>query len=161
MTQPQRIIFKDDGSIPNSRYAVLLYRGATDLDNRYPASSMKERFLANHWANSWRNGIYTFHHFHSTSHEVLGIYRGSASVRLGGEHGRDFIVEAGDVVVIPAGVGHKNLGATRQFGVVGAYPDGRPCDLLRAGQANIHAQIRTLRRSQYRAKTRSMAPMVR
>ena len=82
-------------------------------------------------------------------------------MRLGGEHGRDFIVEAGDVVVIPAGVGHKNLGATRQFGVVGAYPDGRPCDLLRAGQANVHAQIRTLRRSQYRAKTRSMAPMVR
>jgi uncharacterized protein YjlB len=81
---------------------------------------MEERFLANHWTNSWRNGIYTFHHFHSTSHEVLGIYRGSASVRLGGEHGQDLIVEAGDVVVIPAGVGHKNLGATRQFGVVGA-----------------------------------------
>jgi hypothetical protein len=39
MTQPQRIIFKDDGSIPNSRYAVLLYRGAVDLDNRYPASN--------------------------------------------------------------------------------------------------------------------------
>jgi uncharacterized protein YjlB len=85
MTPPQRIIFQDDGSIPNRRYAVLLYHGAMDLDNRYPASSMEERFLANHWTNSWRNGIYTFHHFHSTSHEVLGIYRGSASVRLRGQ----------------------------------------------------------------------------
>jgi uncharacterized protein YjlB len=131
MTQPEQILFADDGTIPNSRYAVLLYRKAVDLDDRDPASSMEERFAANHWTDSWRNGIYPFHHYHSTSHEVLGIYGGSATVRIGGEHGQDFIVEAGDVIVIPAGVGHKNLGASRNFGVVGAYPNGRQCDLLR------------------------------
>ena len=131
MTQPERIPFKDDGSIPNSRYAVLIYRGAVDLDDRDPASSMEERFTANHWTNSWRNGIYPFHHYHSTSHEVLGVYQGSATVRLGGERGQDFFVEAGDVIVIPAGVGHKNLGASERFGVVGAYPNGRRWDLLR------------------------------
>jgi uncharacterized protein YjlB len=129
--QPASIVFKDDGLIPNSRYAVLLYRGAVDLDDNDPASSMEERFAANHWSDSWRNGIYTFHHYHSTSHEVLGIYQGSATVRLGGEQGQDFTVEPGDVIVIPAGVGHKNMGASRHFGVVGAYPDGRECDLLR------------------------------
>ena len=131
MMQPERIPFKDDGSIPNSRYAVLIYRGAVDLDARDPASSMEERFTANHWTNSWRNGIYPFHHYHSTSHEVLGVYQGSATVRLGGERGQDFFVEAGDVIVIPAGVGHKNLGASERFGVVGAYPNGRRWDLLR------------------------------
>jgi len=131
MTQPERIPFKDDGSIPNSRYAVLIYRGAVDLDDRDPASSMEERFTANHWTNSWRNGIYPFHHYHSTSHEVLGVYQGSATVRLGGERGQDFFVEAGEVIVIPAGVGHKNLGASERFGVVGAYPNGRRWDLLR------------------------------
>jgi uncharacterized protein YjlB len=129
--QPDSIVFKDDGLIPNSRYAVLLYREAVVLDDNDPASSMEERFAANHWSDSWRNGIYTFHHYHSTSHEVLGIYRGSATVRLGGEQGQDFTVQAGDVIVIPAGVGHKNMGSSRHFGVVGAYPDGRECDLLR------------------------------
>jgi uncharacterized protein YjlB len=130
MMEPQSIIFKDDGLIPNSGHPVLLFRGAVDLEEIDPASSMEERFAANHWTNSWRDGIYGFHHYHSTSHEVLGIFRGSVTVRLGGEQGRDFIIEPGDVIVIPAGVGHKNMGASPDLGV-GAYPDGRRCDLLR------------------------------
>jgi uncharacterized protein YjlB len=129
--QADSIILQDDGLIPNSRYPVLLFRGAVELENNNPASSMENRFAANHWLDSWRNGIYSFHHYHSTSHEVLGIYQGSVTVRLGGEKGQDFVLRAGDVVVIPAGVGHKNLQCTRLFGVVGAYPDGRECDLLR------------------------------
>ena len=130
MKQPQTAIFKDDGVIPNNRYPLLLYRGVIDVESADPASQVQEEFAANNWTNSWRNGIYPFHHYHSTSHEVLGIYRGSATVRLGGEQGRDFTVQAGDVIVIPAGVGHKNLGASADFGVVGAYPDGRQWDLL-------------------------------
>jgi long-chain acyl-CoA synthetase len=41
----------------------------------------------NGWSGTWRNGIYAFHHYHSTSHEVLGIAAGSAAVRFGGEGG--------------------------------------------------------------------------
>jgi uncharacterized protein YjlB len=130
MKLPDTAAFKDDGIIPNSRYPLLLYRGAVKLGRSDPATQIEDQFAANNWTNSWRNGIYPFHHFHSTSHEVLGIYRGSATVRLGGEQGRDFIVQAGDVIVIPAGVGHKNLGANDDFGVVGAYPEGRQWDLL-------------------------------
>ena len=40
-------------------------------------------------------------------------------------------VSAGDIIVIPAGVGHKNLGS-ENLGVVGAYPNGMPVDLMRA-----------------------------
>jgi uncharacterized protein YjlB len=130
MKPPDTAIFKDDGVIPNNRHPLLLYRGVIDLRSADPASQIQKHFAANSWTNSWRNGIYPFHHYHSTSHEVLGVYRGSATVRLGGEQGRDFTVQAGDVIVIPAGVGHKNLGGSDDFGVVGAYPDGRQWDLL-------------------------------
>jgi uncharacterized protein YjlB len=131
MQQPQRIFFKDDGTIPNSVYPILLYRQAMNLEEADPASSLEKRFAANRWTDAWRNGIYPFHHYHSTSHEVLGIYRGFATVQLGGPKGQEFRVEAGDVIVIPAGVGHKNMGSDPDFGVVGAYPDGRSWDLLR------------------------------
>jgi uncharacterized protein YjlB len=130
MKEPDTAIFKDDGLIPNNRYPLLLYRGVVNVGGTDPAAQVEEQFAANNWTNSWRNGIYPFHHYHSTSHEVLGIYRGSAKVRLGGEQGRDFTVRAGDVIVIPAGVGHKNLGPSDDFGVVGAYPDGRQWDLV-------------------------------
>ena len=130
MKRPETAIFKDDGIIPNNRYPLLLYRGVINFGTGDLATQVEEQFAANNWTNSWQNGIYPFHHYHSTSHEVLGVYRGSATVRLGGEQGRDFTVQAGDIIVIPAGVGHKNLGASSDFGVVGAYPDGRKWDLL-------------------------------
>jgi uncharacterized protein YjlB len=130
MKQPDTAIFKDDGIIPNNRYPLLLYRGVINVGRTNAAAQVDEQFATNNWTNSWRNGIYPFHHYHSTSHEVLGIYRGSAKVRLGGQQGHDFTVQAGDVIVIPAGVGHKNLEASDDFGVVGAYPDGRQWDLL-------------------------------
>ena len=130
MKQPETALFKDDGVIPNNRLHLLLYRGVLPIDAADPATRVVQLFAANNWTNSWRNGIYPFHHYHSTSHEVLGVYRGLATVRLGGEQGNDFIVRVGDVIVIPAGVGHKNLGASDDFGVVGAYPDGRDWDLL-------------------------------
>ena len=82
-------------------------------------------------------------------------------MRLGGEQGQDFVVEAGDVIVIPAGVGHKNLGADHHFGVVGAYPDGRECDLREAAPANVRRQIKILRPCQCRRKIRFMGLTVR
>jgi len=127
--QPEVFYFKDDGGIPNNRLPLLLYRNA--LSNGVNARSLQKQFAANNWTNSWDNGVYSFHHYHSTSHEVLGIYSGSALLHLGGEKGEKLSVKAGDVIVIPAGVGHKNLGASNDFGVVGAYPDGRDWDLLK------------------------------
>jgi uncharacterized protein YjlB len=58
----------------------------------------------------------------SRIHEVLGIARGSAKVRLGGKNGRNLTIKAGDALVIPAGTGHQCLRASKTFMAVGAYP---------------------------------------
>ncbi|WP_416441185.1 cupin domain-containing protein [Leeuwenhoekiella sp. A16] len=120
--------FKDDGKIPNSKYPLLVYKNAFSERNSAGAKWLEDTFASNNWTNSWRNGIYDFHHYHSTSHEVLGVYSGEALVHLGGEQGEKVNIEAGDIVIIPAGVGHKNLGST-DLGIVGAYPDGRSWDI--------------------------------
>ena len=129
--EPEVYHFADDGHIPNSRYPLLVYRQAFAERGAAGAAWLEQHFAANNWTNSWRNGVYPFHHYHSTSHEVLGVYAGSAQLQLGGEQGRAVAVQAGDILVIPAGVGHKKLSASVDFGVVGAYPDGRQWDLLR------------------------------
>jgi uncharacterized protein YjlB len=121
---------KDDGSFPNNEWLPLLvYQGALALPQSNPAAMVEDLFESNGWNGSWRNGIYEFHHYHSTAHEVLGIYSGSAKVQLGGENGITLAVRRGDVVIIPAGVAHKNLGADSNFRVVGAYPLGQSPDM--------------------------------
>lgn len=124
----------DNGPIPNNpRWPLLVYRSVLRLPADDPAAGFEQIFARWNWRGSWRNGIYRFHHYHSTSHEALGIFAGHATVRLGGEGGGGItaVLSAGDLVVIPAGVGHCNLGASEDFGVVGAYPDGHTWDLLR------------------------------
>ena len=75
-------LFADDGLIPNNSIPLLLYSGALELMGRDPASIFENQFERFGWTRQWRNGIYAFHHYHSTSHEVLGCYRGKAKVQL-------------------------------------------------------------------------------
>jgi uncharacterized protein YjlB len=116
--------FEDDGIIPNNaRWPFVFYRGAVALpDDLDPAAVMEELFRQNGWADSWRNGIYDYVHYHSRIHEVLGVARGKATVRFGGNKGRSMQLKAGDVAVLPAGTGHQCLGASSDLLVVGAYP---------------------------------------
>jgi uncharacterized protein YjlB len=126
--------FADDGSIPNNpTLPVLIYPQVIDLYGD-PAVVIEHLFAANGWPPQWRNGIYGYHHYHSTSHEVLGIARGRVKVRLGGEQGRDFDLQAGDVVVLPAGTGHKRLDASDDLLVIGAYPPGQEDYDLKRGR---------------------------
>lgn len=122
-------MLNDDGAIPNSRFPLLVYVGVMKLSGTDPAALFEEIFEANGWSGTWRNGIYTYHHYHSTTHEVLGVFKGSATVQLGGERGIKQKLNAGDVIVIPAGVAHKNLGASSDFAVVGGYPGGVEWDM--------------------------------
>ncbi len=128
--EPELLFFKDDGLIPNSKLPLLLYKDVFTERGEKGASWLEQHFQQNNWSNSWRNGIFDFHHYHSITHEALGIYSGSALVHLGGEQGKKVEVNAGDIIVIPAGVGHKNLRSS-ELGVVGAYPGGMMYDLMR------------------------------
>jgi uncharacterized protein YjlB len=131
--KPLRMSFRDDGYIPNNpKLPLLYYRKVVSFDRKHdPAAMLEVIFAAHSWRNAWRNGIYDFVHYHSKIHEVLGVARGSATLRLGGNKGKTVKVAAGDVVVIPAGVGHECLQASNTFLVVGAYPPSGTYDECR------------------------------
>ena len=124
--KPEEHRFRDDGETPNNQnFPFLIYRQVVVLDGTHdPAAIFEELFAKNGWGKSWRNGIYDFLHFHTHTHEVLGIARGSAHVQFGGKDGPIVVVEAGDVIVHPAGTGHERIGPPDNLLVVGAYPLG-------------------------------------
>jgi uncharacterized protein YjlB len=122
--RPARMKFRDDGYIPNNpKFPLLYYRRVLRFSRKHdPAAVLEQMFNVHGWGDAWRNGIYDFVHYHSMIHEVLGIARGSATLRLGGNKGKTVKVSAGDVIIIPAGVGHECLQAGKTFLVVGVYP---------------------------------------
>jgi uncharacterized protein YjlB len=130
----ETLTFADDGTVPNNRLPLVVYRGALAADGER-AGRCEEMFAAHGWPGAWRNGIYEHHHYHSTAHEVLGIAAGSARVRLGGENGQTVELRTGDVVVIPAGVAHKRESASADLLVIGSYPNGQRPDICRAEPA--------------------------
>ena len=124
-------VFKDNGLIPNNALPLIVRHGAIRPSHPDPAKAFEATFQKNGWTNSWRNGIHDYHHYHPNAHEVLGIAMGSGSVRFGGEDGELVGLTAGDVVVIPAGVGHALINSNGELLVVGAYAGGRDYDTLR------------------------------
>jgi uncharacterized protein YjlB len=130
-------VVTDDGLIPNNKkLPVILYRQARSLAalSREPERAFEALFTSNGWPAAWVDGIYDFHHYHSTAHEVLGLAKGFAAVQFGGAQGPVLDLWGGDAVVIPAGVGHC-LVSGEDLVVVGAYPEGQDWDLCRATPA--------------------------
>jgi uncharacterized protein YjlB len=139
MASPSAIahLLPADPSVPNHpRWPLLVYPRVLALRGPDPAALFEALFERNGWPAAWRNGVHPFHHFHSTAHEVLGIYQGEVTVRFGGEHGVDITARPGDVVVLPAGTGHKMLSSKGALGVVGAYPAGQHPDTRRPANAD-------------------------
>ncbi|WZO97693.1 hypothetical protein EP7_004737 [Isosphaeraceae bacterium EP7] len=134
--QPPRVetlFLKPNGRVPNSRFPVLIHRGAVTAGAGIDlADAIEATFQRNDWLNNWRElGVYDYNHFHSTSHEALGMARGQITLRLGGEGGTVVTLKAGDILVLPAGTSHIRLDNSSDSQMVGGYPEGRDWDLIR------------------------------
>ena len=122
--EPVTFVFADDGLVPNNPMPFLVYKGAVAFGHAHPEKTVESLFGANGWGDMWRNGVYDYLHYHATVHEALGVARGRARVRFGGNRGKEIEIAAGDVAILPAGTGHQCLSASRDFCVIGAYPPG-------------------------------------
>ncbi|MFX3673601.1 MAG: cupin domain-containing protein [Paenisporosarcina sp.] len=129
--------FKDDGIIPNNpKLPVIFYKGEFESN----PDQIEAIFNQHNWQNSWVNGVFPYHHYHSNSHEALGVRSGSARLKLGGEQGEEVSVDTGDVLILPAGTGHMKIISSPDFKIVGAYPDGMDYN-LKTGKAGERPQV--------------------
>lgn len=134
--------FKDDGEIPNNaKLPVIVYAGIF-MDN---PDGIEPVFNRHGWTNSWTNGVFDYHHYHTNTHEVLGVKSGTAVVLIGGERGERLDLKIGDVIVLPAGTGHKRLSQSPDFSVVGAYPDGKSPNLKKRDSSGRTRSLNEIR----------------
>jgi uncharacterized protein YjlB len=142
--EPLAFVFADDGLVPNNPLPFVIYKGAIDVANDHPEKTIEGLFGASGWGDMWRNGIFDYLHYHATVHEALGIARGHARVRFGGDRGKEFELAAGDVAILPAGTGHQCLSASKAFSVVGAYPPGAKMHVTRPTPENYRKALKTI-----------------
>ncbi|MCD7033991.1 cupin domain-containing protein [Metabacillus sp. GX 13764] len=125
------ILFQPNDQVPNNpSLPVLLYEGVWKDCPREAEALLNK----NGWLNSWKWSVYPYHHYHTNTHEVLAVTKGRAELMLGGETGKKISVSTGDVIVLPAGTGHKLLLGTEDFEVAGAYPAGLSPNLFKTGE---------------------------
>jgi uncharacterized protein YjlB len=142
--EPLAIVIEDDGLVPNNILPFLVYQGAVTLDPKRPEETIENLFETNNWGGTWRNGVYDYLHYHATVHEVLGVARGHARVRFGGDHGQALEINAGDVAILPAGTGHQRISASDDFCVIGAYPPGSRMEVTRPTPENHAKALKTI-----------------
>lgn len=136
----------EDGNFPNNgRLPLVVYRKALRLPaDEDRGKAVAEIFESNGWVNSWEDGIFDYHHYHSNAHEVLGIIQGSGRIQFGGPNGISLLLEEADVVVIPVGVAHKNISEEGDLVCVGAYPLDQSYDLKRGLREEREQAVRNI-----------------
>lgn len=119
MTDSETLLLGPNGWVPNNPAStVLLYRAVL------PAGGAEaiEAVLCKHgWPPDWRDRVYTYHHYHSTAHEALGCVAGTARLMLDGGGGRKMTIGASDLLVLLAGIGHRQISASDDFLLVGGH----------------------------------------
>src|SRR6476469_2628917 len=142
--EPLTFHFKDDGLLPNNPLPFLVYKCVIFIDSENPEKTIEGLFGAHGWGDMWRNGIFDYLHYHATVHEALGVARGHARVRFGGDRGEEIDVAAGDVAILPACTGHQCLSASADFSVVGAYPPGAKMHVTRPTPEDHRKALKTI-----------------
>lgn len=143
---PLTFLFADDGYVPNNpKLPFVVFPAAIGLaGTATPEETIEKTFNGNGWGQSWRNGIFPYVHYHSMIHEGLGIARGRAKVRFGGNQGKELDLSPGDVAILPAGTGHHCLWASPDLLVIGAYPKTGRYDLCRGCKAERDRAVTTI-----------------
>lgn len=165
-------------SFPNTSlrptHPLTIYRSAFHLTNSNSSSEAMPELSASNFATdverhlkemgvvkpAWRYTMYSQHHYHSTTDEVLVITSPTTGARLcfGGAPREEFgsavevDVHQGDVIIVPAGVGHALLHeqpvalsgrqAGQGFQMVGSYPVGATdWDMCTSGDAGKESLV--------------------
>ncbi|ERK17264.1 Cupin domain-containing protein [Pantoea sp. AS-PWVM4] len=137
-SNPQHLMLSiPSGGVPNNPLPLIIWPGVApdndseDEENQDTAIWFEETFTRNGWPAAWRSPIFPYTHYHPNTHEIIGVGAGWAEVLFGGDSGRMVTLREGDAVLIPAGVGHKQIHASEDFFTVGAYPEGISPETLR------------------------------
>ncbi len=144
-SNPQHLMLaQPSGGVPNNQLPLIIWPSiAPDEDQEDgvmdSASWFEYTFSHNGWPAAWRAPIFPYTHYHPNCHEILGVASGWAEVLFGGDSGRMVTLREGDAVLIPAGVGHKQVFASDDFFAVGAYPEGMTPETVRDEPSQLRA----------------------
>ncbi|KTR97548.1 hypothetical protein [Pantoea dispersa] len=144
---PQHLMLSlPSGGVPNNPLPLIIWPCVVPEEEEDSAAWFEKTFSASGWPATWRAPIFPYTHYHPNTHEVLGVGAGWAEVLFGGDSGRMVTLREGDAVLIPAGVGHKQVFASDDFFTVGAYPEGMSPETVRDEPSRLRASKEQIQR---------------
>lgn len=139
-----RLAYPRGDQVPNNdKYPTVMARNA--LGGMQDDAAVKALLKQNGWVGAWTWQVFPFHHFHPDAFEVLAVAEGSATLMLGGPQGGKIEAEAGDVMILPPGFGHRQIEARDGFRICGAYPPGQEnYTIVRAEEGYDEAMLKEI-----------------